>query len=154
MILTIIALTISLVTYTYFYEQRISFGIIHFFAIVTVLALPLLRLGSWNILVGIVCLIIGYVISPMSVDTDLLIPLGLIPMGYYSADYYPIFPWFGYYLMGYGVASWLSLRGYLDTLFSGLHQMLRPLAYIGRHSLLIYILHVPIIYGVMWVMYQ
>ena len=118
MILTTIALAISLVTYTYFYEQRISFGIIHFFAIVTVLALPLVRLRSWNILVSIVCLIIGYIISPMSVDTDLLIPLGLMPIGYYSADYYPIFPWFGYYLMGYGVASWLSLRGYLDTLFS------------------------------------
>ncbi len=118
MILTTIALTISLVTYIFFYDQRISFGIIHFFAIVTVLALPLVRLGSWNILVGIVCLIIGYTMGPLHVDTDLLIPLGLIPIDYYSADYYPIFPWFGYYLMGYGVASWLYLSGYFDTLFA------------------------------------
>lgn len=99
MILTTIALSISLVTYIFFYEQRISFGIIHFFAIVTVLALPFVRLGSWNMLVGTLCLIIGYMISPLSVDTDLLIPLGLTPLDYYSVDYYPIFPWFGYYLI-------------------------------------------------------
>ena len=94
MLLTTIALVISFVTYVFFYEQRISFGIIHFFAVVTILGLPFARLRSWNILVAIVCLIIGYIISPLSVDTDLLIPLGITPVGYYSADYYPIFPWF------------------------------------------------------------
>lgn len=46
MILTTIALTISLFTYIFFYDQRISFGIIHFFAIGTLLALPFVRLGG------------------------------------------------------------------------------------------------------------
>ena len=150
MILTTIALAISLVTYIFFYDQRISFGIMHFFAIATVLSLPFIRLGSWNMLVGIICLIIGYTIGPLRVDTDLLIPLGLIPNDYYSADYYPIFPWFGYYLIGYGAASWLYLSGYFDTLFAGSYSILRPLAYIGRHSLLVYVLHIPIIYGIIW----
>jgi predicted acyltransferase len=75
MILTTIALIISCVTYIFFYEQRISFGIIHFFAVVTVLGLPFIGLESWNILVGIVCLLIGYILNPISVDTDILIPL-------------------------------------------------------------------------------
>lgn len=43
MILTTTALIISFVTYTFFYEQRISFGIIHFFAVATILGLPFLR---------------------------------------------------------------------------------------------------------------
>lgn len=117
-ILTTIALVISFVTYVFFYEQRISFGIIHFFAVSTLLGLPFIRLGSWNMLVGILCLIIGYCMSLISIDSDLFIPLGLISLDYYSADYYPIFPWFGYYLIGYGVASWLCLSGYFDTLFA------------------------------------
>ena len=44
MILTTIALIISFVTYVFFYEQRISFGIIHFFAVSTLLGLPFIRL--------------------------------------------------------------------------------------------------------------
>ena len=43
MILTTIALIISFVTYAFFYEQRISFGIIHFFAVATLLGLPFIR---------------------------------------------------------------------------------------------------------------
>lgn len=118
MILTTIALVISFVTYVFFYEQRISFGIIHFFAVATLLGLPFIRLGSWNMLVGILCLIFGYCMNLISVDSDFFIPLGLISFDYYSADYYPLFPWFGYYLIGYGVASWLYLSGYFDTIFA------------------------------------
>lgn len=43
-ILTTIALIISFVTYIFFYEQRISFGIIHFFAVAMLLGLPFIRL--------------------------------------------------------------------------------------------------------------
>ena len=150
MILTTIALIISFVTYVFFYEQRISFGIIHFFAVSTLLGLPFIRLWSWNMIVGILCLIIGYCMSHISIDSDLFIPLGLISLDYYSADYYPIFPWFGYYLIGYGVASWLCLSGYFDTLFAWSYLILRPISYVGRHSLWIYVLHVPILYGMMW----
>ena len=154
MILTTIALSISLVTYIFFYEQRISFGIIHFFAIVTVLALPFVRLESWNILVGILFLIVGYYVSLISVDTDLFIPIGLISVDYYSADYYPILPWFGYYLIGYGVADWLHRIRYFARVFSGSYRTLGPLSYVGRHSLLIYVLHVPILYVVMWMVWR
>ena len=44
MMLTTIALVISFVTYVFFYEQRISFGIIHFFAVATLLGLPFIQL--------------------------------------------------------------------------------------------------------------
>lgn len=149
MILTTIALIISFVTYVFFYEQRISFGIIHFFAVATLLGLPFIRLWSWNMIVGILCLLVGYYINPISVDTDLLIPIGLTPMDYYSADYYPIFPWFGYYLIGYGVADWLHRIRYFARVFSGSYTFIQPLASMGRYSLLIYVVHVPIVYIVL-----
>ncbi len=152
-ILTAIAISISIITYLFFYDQRISWGIIHFFAIATLIGLIFVRLWSWNISIGIVWIIFGYSLSQMSIDTDLLIPIGLTPMDYYSADYYPIFPWFGYYLIGYGVASSLYRYWYFARIFSSSVSIMQPIAFIGRYSLLIYILHVPILYVVMWIIW-
>ena len=42
-ILSIIAFMITIITYIWFYEQRISFGIIHFFAIVSVVSLGFMK---------------------------------------------------------------------------------------------------------------
>jgi len=110
LILGTVAALISVVTYIFFYEQRISFGIIHFFALVSLLALLFTRLGSWNILIGMSIIVIGNYMWRFPLHTSFLIPFGLHPADYYSADYYPLFPWFGYYLIGFGVAHWLVNR--------------------------------------------
>ncbi len=73
---------------------------------------------------------------------------GLYSRDFFSADYYPIFPWFGYFLLGFGCAHELQKRGYLHTLFGGEILAGRSLAFLGRHSLLIYSIHVPIVYGI------
>ena len=78
-----------------------------------------LRWKSWNILIGMLFLMIGYCLDFLRGNTFLLIPIGLYPESYFSADYYPLFPWFGYYLIGYGFASFLASKGKLTTLLSG-----------------------------------
>ncbi|MBC7503488.1 DUF1624 domain-containing protein [Candidatus Gracilibacteria bacterium] len=148
-ILIAIAISISIITYLFFYDQRISWGIIHFFALLSLISPFFIRFGLSNIFIGIIVLVLGYFLNRLDVNTNLLIPFGLTPPVYYGADYYPLFPWVGYYLIGYGAASWLIRRGYFDTLFTGSYPILGPLSYVGRHSLLIYILHVPILYGMM-----
>lgn len=153
LILAAIALSITLVTYGFFYEQRISFGIIHFFAAATLAGLLFLRMGTWNVLIGIAFLVAGYSLRYADADTYLLVPLGLYPRDYFSADYYPLIPWFGYYLIGHGMAYWLKKRGYFESLFSGAFIGIAPLAYVGRHSLLFYVIHVPIIYVLLSLMY-
>jgi uncharacterized membrane protein len=101
LILVTIAVLISMVTYMFFHEQRISFGIIHFFALVSILGLFFTRLGIWNILIGIAIIVIGNYMQIFPLDTFFLVPFGLYPPEYYSADYYPVIPWFGYYLIGF-----------------------------------------------------
>ena len=153
MFLAAIALAITVVTYGFFYEQRISFGIIHFFALASLAVLLFVRFGGWNIPLGMVMLVVWYYFRYFSPDTYLFIPLGLYPRGYYSADYYPLIPWFGYYIIGYGTAYWLKKRGFFDDIFSGSFIGGAALAFMGKHSLLLYSIHVPIMYGILSIFY-
>ncbi|MCL2343848.1 MAG: DUF1624 domain-containing protein [Firmicutes bacterium] len=84
------------------------------------------------------------------VGVKFLFPLGLTAAGFYSADYFPLIPWFFLFLLG----SWLG--GILIELRKNrevrlLNVSVPPaLTWPGRHSLLIYMLHQPVLYGAVW----
>ena len=67
-----------------------------------------------------------------------------------SMDYFPLLPWLFLYFAGYFLYfvfkkyDWLK---YLTVI------SFKPLEFIGRHSLLIYMLHQPIIYGVLYIVF-
>lgn len=77
-----------------------------------------------------------------------LFPLGIVHPEFASADYYPIFPWIFLFFIGASIGRWFK-GGNLPEFFYNEH--FRPLAYCGRHTLVIYLAHQPIIYGVLWV---
>ena len=91
---------------------------------------------------------------------DALAVLGLPPMSFYSSDYFPLVPWFFLFLAGYFLWSLLSrsertldflCRAGIRTRVDGsrtLFPLLRPFAFLGRHSLLIYLLHQPVLMGI------
>lgn len=145
-VLSGIALLISLITFIWFHEQRILFGIIHFFALVAIISPFFLYFWRWNILIGIVIIGLGSMIDYIPATTDILFPIWFITSSFYSADYYPLIPWLWYFLIGYGamhlywgnntVTRWMQMK----------YTWMAPLALIGRYSLLLYVLHVPILY--------
>ncbi len=145
-ILWILALTITYVTYTFFYEQRIGFGIIHFFAIASLLSLWFIRTGKWNIFFGIGILLLGTYFSELDGKNLWLMPFWIAPKVYFSADYYPVFPWFWYFLIGHSCAYWMNQFNTLSCLLWKKNLILSPLIFIGQHALLFYLLHVPILY--------
>ena len=62
-----------------------------------------------------------------------------------SADYFPILPWVFLFWCGVFLARlWRPGRGEPPA-------ALRPLCAIGRNTLLVYMLHQPVIYGALWV---
>lgn len=148
-LLALIALSITLVTHSFFYEERIYFGIIHFFSLASICMLIAIPLRGYTIPIGILTIILGEWIAWIHTDSLFLIPLGIYPQGFYSADYYPVIPWLGYALIGYGVAYVLSQKRILSGLLQGNSRLLTPLAFMGRHSLVIYVAHVPVIYGIL-----
>lgn len=80
-------------------------------------------------------------------QTDLLAPLGLYTDRFASADYFPLLPWLFLFLCG----SFLGVsvkKGLCPRFFYQMH--LRPLAFVGRHALIIYIAHQPVIFALLW----
>jgi uncharacterized membrane protein len=104
-----------------------------------VLAL-LLALATWNVTSGVLGLGTFSVELPSFLyGTSFLFPFGFRNAGFFSADYFPLFPYLFVFLAG-GAAGALAKR--LPPFARRVH--IRPLAYLGRHSLLIYLLHQPI----------
>ena len=71
-----------------------------------------------------------------------LFPFGFIAEGFYSADYFPLFPWLFVFLFG----TWLGEKIRAGKLPEGFYTYRVPLfPAVGRHALLIYILHQPVL---------
>jgi len=81
-------------------------------------------------------------VTPVSVGW--LYPLGLTAPGFHSADYFPLLPWFFLFLMGTVLGLW-CLRHRDSPLLTA--PLPGALTWPGRHSLLIYVLHQPVLYG-------
>jgi uncharacterized membrane protein len=72
-------------------------------------------------------------------------PLGLAPVAPYAFDYEPIFPWLSVTLAGVAVAKIVRPRPSDDAFGRGW----RAVAWLGRHSLAIYLLHQPVLFAVL-----
>lgn len=87
----------------------------------------------------------------VTVPARWLYPLGFRYAGFYSADYYPLLPWIFLYALG----AWLGgvILVHRDSrLFTRCFPL--PLTFAGRHSLLIYLLHQPVLYGLCRLLFQ
>ena len=109
-------------------------------------------------LVGLYIVICGCDIHYMDYSTDSLL---FLPMGFeisgmpWMADYMPLFPWLGVFLLGCVVGR--TCYKEKKTVFGGRGKVMkavaRPIEFIGRHSLIIYLAHQPVIYGILYVIF-
>jgi len=141
--LLLIALGISAITYVIDPETFVRFGALHAIA-VSIALLPLFRrLREWNVLLGSAIIFFGHSIAGLTVNTSLLLPLGLKPPAFASVDYLPLLPWFGVVLLGLALGDILYIR--LRRTASLPPRALSVLAMPGRHALVIYLIHQPIL---------
>jgi uncharacterized membrane protein len=141
----ILGLLVTFCTWLFLKEGFIVFGILHLIGISVILSPLFFRFKKWNIVMGLLCIVIGFFFTTRTGPIWLL-PLGIHPATFFSVDYEPIFPWFGVVLIGMGLGEYLypeGVRGF--TLPQIPEIVVRPFAFLGRHSLLIYLVHQPLI---------
>ena len=109
-------------------------------------------------LVGIYIVICGCDIHYMDYSTDslLFLPLGFEISGApWMADYMPLFPWLGVFLIGCVIGRLCYKEK--KTLFAGKGKVMtavaRPVEFIGRHSLIIYLVHQPAVYAILYLIF-
>ena len=141
------AALVTLGTWYAFPSSYVFFGILHCIALSSVLAIPFLRAPPWlTLLVAALVFAAPFYVSNAFFDAPILAFIGLRTFPPMTNDYVPLLPWAAPMLAGLGLGQWL-LR---DAGRSGpaVPEMVRrPLALLGRHSLLIYLLHQPVLFG-------
>ena len=151
------ALAITVATYFATPNSFVYFGILHHIAVASVLGLLFLRL-PWFVTAALAIAVValpGFVATPL-LDPKWLNWIGLFQTPPLSNDFVPLFPFFGAVLAGIATARLAVDHGWVARMRmwnAGLAP-LSPLGAIGRHSLLFYLLHQPILYGLVFVFAQ
>ncbi len=83
-------------------------------------------------------------------DAKLLFPFGFVGGGFASMDYFPLFPWLFVFLAGVYVGGY-AVENKLPAFFYNTHC--KPLAFAGRHTLWIYVLHQPVAMAIFFLIF-
>lgn len=142
-----LGILITLATWLFIPEDFIVFGILHFIGIAIILEYPFLNKKYTNLILGIFFIIAGLIIAQFTVNYPWLLWLGLKPEVFITVDYFPVLPWLGVVSLGL-FAGTLLYRDY-KRIFNlpdlSKNHFVRLFSFLGRHSLLIYLIHQPIL---------
>ena len=86
-------------------------------------------------------------LPPVLYSTSFLFPLGFPDSNFFSSDYFPLLPYLFLFLAGMFLA-----RLPLPQAFYQQHS--RSLSLLGKNSLWVYLLHQPVIYAVLWLIFR
>jgi uncharacterized membrane protein len=149
-----LGMIITLVTYLALGRSYVFFGILHLIGFSIVAAYPFLpyRCRWVSLLLGIVIIAAGSTLNRQTATTPWFIWLGVNERSRSMVDWYPVLPWFGMVLVG----IWLG-----HTLYTGGQRrftlpdwsgapVIRQFATLGRHALLIYLVHQPVLMGILF----
>lgn len=139
----LVAMGISLVTYIIFPSEYIRFGILHMLGSSMILYHFIYNISlSFTLMISLIIFLLGYLFNHFYIDTNLLIPFGIMSRDFVSMDYYPLFPWLGVFLIGtiIGKSIYKEKKSILQKFYRN-----NFLSFLGRHSLIVYLIHQPVI---------
>jgi len=142
-----LGLLITLGTWFFIPSNFIVFGVLHFIGLAIILEYPFLDKKYINLALAVIFMIFGIYLDHLVVMNPWLLWLGLKPVAFHTVDYFPIFPWLGVVSLGLFIGN---------TLYSNYERQFRLpeisnqaiikfTSFLGRHSLLIYLVHQPIL---------
>ncbi len=150
-----------------FTECEIYFGILHFLSLCILIYTALSKkIGKASLFVGIfVCALLYAFTSKISegvlaygnlisfrlpeklYETNYLVPLGIYNSDFFSADYFPLFPDIFIFFAGVFAGKHFIAKGYPDWCYE---NKLPFFSFLGRNALVIYVAHMPVIYGIVY----
>jgi uncharacterized membrane protein len=147
------ALLITVGTFIAFPASFVYFGVLHAIAVFSILALPFILAPLWlPAAVAIIVIALPWFFSNPLFNEKAWSWLGFWQVPPPANDLVPIFPWFGVVLLGV-VAARIVLASSWAQRLAGIHpegRLPRVLSFMGRWSLLIYLLHQPLLLALIY----
>ena len=138
-----LGLLITAATYLLVPEAAVWFGILHFIGLSVILS-PLFM--KWKpidtAVAGMIIIAAGAWLNGMVFDFPWLMWLGFIPV-FTTLDYFPLLPWLGVFLTGMAAGKKYYSKG--KRRFAIKETQVPLINFLGRHSLIIYLLHQPVL---------
>ena len=149
------SLAMALSAFTFVFDKItdsgtiILFGILHFLGLAMILGHFLKRLPLPVLCVlGVSAYALGVFFTEKTVALPFLFPLGLVRNDFYSSDYFPLFPNLAYIIAGIIIGRTVYKKK--KSLFH-FEPRKSLLCFLGRHTLLLYFVHQPLIYGILMI---
>lgn len=169
-IVNLCGFAVTAVTVPVMPEQAIWFGILNFLGCAMLIAFALRHeLSRMSPIVGMVLFLVLFMLCYGIPDGHIglfsyplirlpealyryrwLAFLGFPPKNFYSADYFPLLQWIFLYLFGFELWRFILEKGW-EKYF---RKMIPVLDFIGRYSLVIYMAHQPVLYGICWIIFS
>ncbi|MFD2648384.1 heparan-alpha-glucosaminide N-acetyltransferase [Devosia albogilva] len=147
------ALVITVTTWFAFPDSFVYFGVLHAIALFSLLALPFIRAPLW--LPAITAAV--FIALPLLHADPLFNERAWSWLGFWvvpppANDLVPVFPWFGVVLLAVVVTRIARTRGWLDRLarIQPKNRLAGILVWLGRWSLVIYLVHQPLLLGIIY----
>lgn len=147
-------MVVTAVTWLFLREGFVVFGVLHCIGLSIILAYPFLKRSLWALPAGILCLAAGNYLDNFTFPFPYLLWLGFVPERFYTVDYFPLLPWFGLFLLGLFLGGLLYPSGRRRFPLPDCPEFppLRGVIFLGRHSLVIYLLHQPVLLALLAVL--
>ena len=154
------AVAVSLGSALMFPNSWIYFGVLHGLAVMLLVCRATAAWGRWLWPAGLGMVLLGVFAPEVHAwlpftdawDLKTLNWLGLISHKPITEDYVPVLPWLGVMWWGMASGQWaLARRGWMDHLNQTTSALPKPLSWLGRWSLSWYMLHQPVLIGLLTV---
>lgn len=156
------ALLVSAGSWLMYPQSFIYFGVLHGIALMLIIARLTACWGAWLWGLGVIAIGVKFVVEfelnsvgsaglTGALNSPMLNWLGLITVKPVTEDYVPLLPWLGVLWWGVAAGTWLSESG-ARHLRRRLPTMLKPLSLMGRWSLSYYLVHQPVMIGLLTVL--
>ncbi|NLZ44298.1 MAG: DUF1624 domain-containing protein [Clostridia bacterium] len=147
-------MVVTVVTWLFLREGYVVFGVLHCIGLSIILAYPFLPRPYWALPAGILCIAVGNYLDNRTFSFPYLLWLGFIPERFYTVDYFPLLPWFGLFLLGLFLGGLLYPSGQRRFSLPDCPEFppLHGVIFLGRHSLVIYLLHQPVLLALLAVL--
>ncbi|MGN0466429.1 MAG: heparan-alpha-glucosaminide N-acetyltransferase domain-containing protein [Lachnospiraceae bacterium] len=159
------AIVITVVTYVVMPENRIFFGILHFLGVIIILYWLVLNKLTFLPTIPMIGInaVLFFILHLTKIGDRIFILLqnlfknlihqkwlcffGLPDKDFISSDYFPIFPWIFLFLFGVFLGKYIKEN---ERKFLTDRKPIFLLSFIGRHTLFIYMIHIPIIWIILF----
>jgi uncharacterized membrane protein len=154
------AVAVSLGSALMFPNSWIYFGVLHGIAVMLLVCRATASWGRWLWPAGLCMVLLGVYARQLNAwlpfaeawDMKALNWLGLISHKPITEDYVPVLPWLGVMWWGMVAGQWALAQGWMGRLDHRVHALpLAPLTWLGRWSLSWYMVHQPVLIGLLTV---